>query len=82
MADTGSSLKAGGPSPFVNDTIPVQRGPQIFPEGRSNADLPLAGDYILQVVGVDSVEEFDAKTKKGGFFLHHHRIPWRDIFVQ
>eukprot|EP00973_Karenia_brevis_P059793 8323741-Karenia_brevis.AAC.1 len=65
MADTGSSIVAGGPSPFVDDRIPVQIGPQVFPDGRSNADLPLVGDYILQIAGVDSVEEFDARTKRG-----------------
>eukprot|EP00973_Karenia_brevis_P061437 8541831-Karenia_brevis.AAC.1 len=76
MADTGASIVTGGLSPFVDDRIPVQSGPQVFPDGRSNADLPLVGDYIVQVVGVDSVEEFDAMTKRGGFSPHLHRIPW------
>eukprot|EP00973_Karenia_brevis_P037137 5119185-Karenia_brevis.AAC.1 len=62
--------------------IPVQSEPQVFPTGRSNADLPLVGDYILQVVGVDSVEEFDARTKRGGLSPNHHNIPWWNNFLE
>eukprot|EP00973_Karenia_brevis_P060487 8412847-Karenia_brevis.AAC.1 len=65
MVDTGASIVTGGLSPSVDDRIPVQSGPQVLPTGRSNADLPLVGDYMLQVAGVDSVEEFDARTKRG-----------------
>eukprot|EP00973_Karenia_brevis_P009873 1334830-Karenia_brevis.AAC.1 len=32
----------------------------------------------MQVIGVDSVEEFDAQTKKRGFYHNHHRITWWD----
>eukprot|EP00973_Karenia_brevis_P015373 2102910-Karenia_brevis.AAC.1 len=47
--DPGSSVRNQGPTPFVEEHIPIQKGPQNFPEA-----------YMR----VDSVEEFEQKSPR------------------
>eukprot|EP00973_Karenia_brevis_P059411 8270450-Karenia_brevis.AAC.1 len=39
---------------------------------------PNIGDYAIQVVGVDSVEEFEKKSKKGQYPNNFERVAWWD----
>eukprot|EP00973_Karenia_brevis_P081393 11281969-Karenia_brevis.AAC.1 len=59
MRDTGSSVRTEGFTPFIADHIPVLKYSQVFQDHRSNRDLPDVGDYIVQIIGVDSYDKFE-----------------------
>eukprot|EP00973_Karenia_brevis_P068154 9481434-Karenia_brevis.AAC.1 len=65
LNDTGSSVRNMGPTPFVEDHAQVKQGERYFPEERTSRDLPDVGDYVIQCIGVNPVEEFERKSKKG-----------------
>eukprot|EP00973_Karenia_brevis_P074917 10410212-Karenia_brevis.AAC.1 len=56
MRDSGSSVRNQGFTPSVTDHVPVLKYSQVFPDHRSNRDV--------QIIGVDSYNEFEHKSSQ------------------
>eukprot|EP00973_Karenia_brevis_P073385 10194243-Karenia_brevis.AAC.1 len=81
MRDTGASVRNEGFTPFIAERIPVLQYSESFPDHRSNRDVPDLGDYIVQIIGVTSYDQFEHKSKKGNFPCNFDRVAWWNNFM-